>query len=129
MELKDMLQVAIDVGVRFGVRIIGAIALWIVGRALIGFCVRFIGRWLTSRHVDATLGRYIASAASEIIEKREQVRSRDHVPYSFCQLNQQFTLRDGNHREHDGHVAYPSGTHRHSNQKTSGSQLPRCRLQ
>src|SRR5206468_3433499 len=43
---------------------IGAIALWIVGRALIGFCVRFIGRWLTSRHVDATLGRYIASAVS-----------------------------------------------------------------
>src|SRR5207249_11495375 len=46
MELKDMLQVAIDVGARFGIRIIGAIALWIVGRALIGFCVRFIGRWL-----------------------------------------------------------------------------------
>jgi len=64
MELKDMLQVAIDVGVRFAVRIIGAIALWIVGRAFIGFCVRFIGRWLTSRHVDATLGRYIASAVS-----------------------------------------------------------------
>src|SRR6266850_1333720 len=64
MELKDMLQVAIDVGVRFGIRIIGAIALWIVARALIGFCVRFIGRWLTSRHVDATLGRYIASAVS-----------------------------------------------------------------
>jgi small conductance mechanosensitive channel len=64
MELKDMLQVAIDVGVRFGIRIIGAIALWIVGRALIGFCGRFIGRWLTTRHVDATLGLYIASAVS-----------------------------------------------------------------
>ena len=64
MELKDMVQVAIDVGVRFGIRIVGAIALWIIGRALIGFCGRFIGRWLTSRRVDATLGLYIASAVS-----------------------------------------------------------------
>src|SRR5262249_59374955 len=64
MELKDMLQVAIDVGVRFGIRIVGAIALWIVGRALIGFCGRFISRWLVRQRVDPTLGRYVASAVS-----------------------------------------------------------------
>jgi small conductance mechanosensitive channel len=64
MELKDMLQVAIDVGVRFGVRIVGAIALWIVGRMLIGFCVRFIGRWLVNQRVDHTLGLYIASTVA-----------------------------------------------------------------
>jgi small conductance mechanosensitive channel len=64
MELRDMLQVAIDVGMRFGIRILGAIALWIVGRMLIGFCVRFIGRWLVSHRVDHTLGLYIASAAA-----------------------------------------------------------------
>ena len=64
MEFKDMLQVAIDVGVRFGIRIVGAIALWIIGRTLIGFCGRLMGRWLTKEHVDATLGLYIASALS-----------------------------------------------------------------
>jgi small conductance mechanosensitive channel len=64
MELKDMLQVAMDVGVRFGIRILGAIALWIIGRTLIGFCGRLMGRWLTKEHVDATLGLYIASALS-----------------------------------------------------------------
>jgi small conductance mechanosensitive channel len=64
MELKDMLQVAIDVGVRFGIRIVGAIALWIVGRALIGYCGRFISRWLVRQRVDPTLGLYIASAVS-----------------------------------------------------------------
>jgi len=64
MELKDTLQVAIDVGVRFGIRIVGAIALWIVGRALIGFCGRFISRWLIRQRVDPTLGLYAASAVS-----------------------------------------------------------------
>jgi small conductance mechanosensitive channel len=65
MELRDMLQVAIDVGVvRFGIRILGAIALWIVGRALIGFCVRFISRWLVRQRVDPTLGLYVASAVT-----------------------------------------------------------------
>lgn len=64
MEPREMLQVAVEVGLRFGLRIVGAIALWIVGRALIGFCVRLIGRWLVNQRVDATLGRYVGSAAS-----------------------------------------------------------------
>src|SRR4029450_4695922 len=64
MELKDMLQVATDVGVRFGIRIIGAIALWIVGRMLIGFCGRFISRWRVPQRIDPTLGLYVASAVS-----------------------------------------------------------------
>src|SRR5438093_12160624 len=64
MELRDTLQVAIDVGVRFGIRIIGAIALWIIGRWAINFVGRIINRWLVHQHLDPTLGRYIASAAS-----------------------------------------------------------------
>ena len=64
MEPREMLQVAVDVGLRFGLRIVGAIALWIVGRAVIGFCGRLIGRWLVTQKVDPTLGRYVASAVS-----------------------------------------------------------------
>jgi len=64
MELRDTLQVAIDVGVRFGIRIIGAIGLWIIGRWAINFVGRIINRWLVHQHLDPTLGRYIASAAS-----------------------------------------------------------------
>ncbi|PYN30403.1 MAG: mechanosensitive ion channel protein MscS [Candidatus Rokuibacteriota bacterium] len=67
MEPRDMLQVAIDVGVRFGIRIIGAIALWIIGRAIINFCGRLISRWLVHQHLDPTLGRYIASASSIVL--------------------------------------------------------------
>src|SRR5207249_11800917 len=61
---RGSLQVAIDVGVRFGVRIVGAIALWIIGRWAINFVGRIIDRWLVHQHLDPTLGRYIASAAS-----------------------------------------------------------------
>jgi small conductance mechanosensitive channel len=59
-----MLQVAIDVGTRFGIRIVGAIALWIVGRAVINFCGRLINRGLVNQRIDPTLGRYVASTAS-----------------------------------------------------------------
>src|SRR4030095_8462032 len=67
MELRDTLQVAIDIGVRFGIRILGAIALWIVGRALIGFCVRFLRRWLVRQRVVPTLGLYVASAVTIVL--------------------------------------------------------------
>jgi small conductance mechanosensitive channel len=46
---------------------LGAIALWIADRLLIGFCGRLIGRWVVHERVDPTLGRYIASAASIVL--------------------------------------------------------------
>jgi small conductance mechanosensitive channel len=64
MDPRELLQVAADVGLRFGIRIVGAIALWIIGRALIAFCGRLLGRWLVNQRVDPTLGRYIASVLS-----------------------------------------------------------------
>jgi len=64
MEYKEWLAVATDVGIRVGVRILGAIVLWIVGRAVINFVGRLITRSLASQHLDATLGRYIASAVT-----------------------------------------------------------------
>ena len=38
--------------VAFGLRALGAIAVWIVGRWLIGLVVRLLGRVLTRQHVD-----------------------------------------------------------------------------
>jgi small conductance mechanosensitive channel len=67
MEPREMLQVATDIGVRFGLRIVGAIALWIAGRLLIGFCGGLIGRWIAHERVDPTLGRYVASAVSIVL--------------------------------------------------------------
>jgi small conductance mechanosensitive channel len=64
MEYKEWLAVAIDVGIRVGVRVLGAIVLWIVGRAVINFVGRIITGSLARQHFDPTLGRYIASAAT-----------------------------------------------------------------
>src|SRR6185503_5479576 len=40
-------------------RAAGAIVLWLVGRWLIGFAKRMIGRALARQHFDATLTRYL----------------------------------------------------------------------
>src|SRR5262245_27619227 len=45
----------------FGLKALGAIAVWIVGRWLIGFVVRMLSRALTRQHVDPTLMRYMGN--------------------------------------------------------------------
>jgi small conductance mechanosensitive channel len=67
MEFREMLPVALDLAIRIGIRIVGAIALWIIGRAVIGFIGRIISRSLVSHHLDATLGRYISSAVAIVL--------------------------------------------------------------
>ncbi|MCS6986406.1 MAG: mechanosensitive ion channel family protein [Sphingomonadaceae bacterium] len=51
------LPVAID----FGLKVLGALALYMVGRWLIGIGIRALERMLTARNFDATLQRYIAN--------------------------------------------------------------------
>jgi small conductance mechanosensitive channel len=48
----------------FGLKALGAIAVWIVGRWLIGFVVSLLGRALTRQHVDPTLMRYLGNILS-----------------------------------------------------------------
>src|SRR5262249_39508438 len=45
----------------FGMKIVGAVLVWIVGRWLIGVAVRLISAVLTRQHVDPTLLRYIGN--------------------------------------------------------------------
>jgi small conductance mechanosensitive channel len=45
----------------FGLKVAGAIAVWIVGRYLIGLAVRMASAALTRRHIDATVQRYLAN--------------------------------------------------------------------
>jgi small conductance mechanosensitive channel len=47
-----------------GLQILGAIALWIIGRWLIGLVVRFLERALERQKVDPTVLRYLGSAVS-----------------------------------------------------------------
>jgi len=54
-------------GTDIGVKILGAIVLWIVGRMVIGMVRKGLGAALNLRHVDATLVRYADSAMSILL--------------------------------------------------------------
>jgi len=50
-----------------GLKILGAFALWIVGRWLINLAVRMIGRGLTRQKIDPTLIRWIQNATGALL--------------------------------------------------------------
>jgi small conductance mechanosensitive channel len=52
----------------FGWRILGAIAVWIVGSWIVRFIAAAFGRMLAARHVDPTLGRYLEASASVLMK-------------------------------------------------------------
>src|SRR5262249_15894732 len=48
-------------------KIVGAIVLWFVGRALIAFATRLLGRALAKQQFDATLTRYLQTGLSIVL--------------------------------------------------------------
>jgi len=50
-----------------GLKILGAIAIWIIGRWLIAFALRLIGGALTKQRIDPTLARYLHSATAALL--------------------------------------------------------------
>ncbi|VVQ02298.1 Small-conductance mechanosensitive channel [Pseudomonas fluorescens] len=57
-ELVDLL---IQYGSAFGLKIVFAVLFWIVGRWMIGFIVRFVQRSMTRQRIDPTVLRYVGS--------------------------------------------------------------------
>jgi small conductance mechanosensitive channel len=50
-----------DILINIGLKIAGAIVVWVVGRWLIGLAMRLLSAGLTRQHVEATLIRYLIS--------------------------------------------------------------------
>jgi small conductance mechanosensitive channel len=67
MQFQEALDAAQQIVVNFGLKLLGAFALWWAGRWLIGFAVGMIRKVLTARQVDATLQRYLASIISVVL--------------------------------------------------------------
>ena len=61
MGWQHMREVAGTTLAAFGLKVLGAIAAWIIGRYLIGLALRLIAAALTRQEVDPTLQRYIAN--------------------------------------------------------------------
>jgi small conductance mechanosensitive channel len=67
LNLSAMMQTATAVLTTVGLRLLGAIAIWIIGRWLIGIALRMIGSALRKQKIDPTLIRYIHSAVAALL--------------------------------------------------------------
>jgi small conductance mechanosensitive channel len=66
-DLGSVTQTATTVLTTVGLKILGAIAIWIVGRWLIALALRLIDGPLTKQKIDPTLTRYIKSATAVLL--------------------------------------------------------------
>ena len=67
MNWQNLSQNLLLWGAQFGVKILGAILLWAVGRTLIGFAISLLKRVLTKRPIEPTVVHYLASTVSVVL--------------------------------------------------------------
>jgi small conductance mechanosensitive channel len=67
MEFKEISLVATDVVTRVGLKILGAIVLWVVGRMIIGFAARLVRRAMDRQGLDPTLARWLGSSVTVVL--------------------------------------------------------------
>lgn len=60
-------DIAMGYAAEFGVKILAAIAFWVIGRWLIGVVVRFVQGGLHRQNVDPTVLRYVGSAVTVLL--------------------------------------------------------------
>lgn len=66
-KVNDLLQSGWTIALALGIRVLEAIALWIVGRWLIGLSLRMIGRAMTRQKIDPTVIRYFQNAVAALL--------------------------------------------------------------
>ena len=67
MDVNALIQAAMVTLIAAAWKILGAAALWLVGRWLIGFALRLLNRSLTKANFDATLSRYLQTGLSVVL--------------------------------------------------------------
>ena len=66
-KINALMQSGWQLTIDLGIRVLEAIALWIVGRWLIGLCSRMIGSAMTKQKIDPTVIRYIQNAVAALL--------------------------------------------------------------
>jgi small conductance mechanosensitive channel len=64
MDFDQIMQTVTTIAIAFGLKIIGAIVVWVVGRYLIGLAVRLVSNALEKQRVDPTVLRYLGTVIS-----------------------------------------------------------------
>jgi len=67
MDLNTLVQNTTTILVAVAWKVVGAIALWLVGRWLIGFALNLIGRAAAKQHFDVTLTRYLQTTLKIVL--------------------------------------------------------------
>jgi small conductance mechanosensitive channel len=67
MDVHALTQTLIVFGTQFGLKVLGALAFWIVGRRLIHFVVGLITRGLQRQSIDPTLMSFVGSAIAVVL--------------------------------------------------------------
>ena len=67
MDLNALTQQAVSTLMQVGLKVAGALALWLVGRWLIGLALRLMGRALARQNFDATLARYMQTGLKALL--------------------------------------------------------------
>ncbi len=65
--ITDYMQSGKALALSLAIAVVSALALWVVGRWLIGLVNRIIGRSMTKQHIDPTVIRYIQNAVGAIL--------------------------------------------------------------
>ncbi|MGH7846192.1 MAG: mechanosensitive ion channel family protein, partial [Candidatus Binatia bacterium] len=64
MDIDQIIQTVTTIGIAFGLKAVGAIVIWVVGRYLIGLAVRLVAASLEKQRVDPTVLRYLGTVIS-----------------------------------------------------------------
>ncbi len=67
MNIEGWMTAAVPMVMQIGLKIVGAIVLYVIGRWLIGIAVGLTTRVLTARNFDSTLQRYIANILAVVL--------------------------------------------------------------
>ena len=67
MDMTNWMSTAVPIVTAIGMKIVGAVILYMVGRWLISFAIGLMSRVLTSRNFDPTLQRYIANILAVLL--------------------------------------------------------------
>ena len=65
--INSLLDKGWSLALALGIRVLEAIAIWIIGRWLIGLALRIIGRGMTRQKIDPTVIRYIQNAVGALL--------------------------------------------------------------
>jgi len=66
-KINELMQSGWAMAMALGIRVLEALALWIVGRWLINFATKLIGKSMSRQHIDPTVIRYIQNAVAALL--------------------------------------------------------------